>query len=97
MAVALCGDWEPMRHNRKSGLHLIAAGSVIALVTMVSVLPAAASSTPKPGPAGLLPALHKVKAAGTRSRTSLTTQMPSVTGTRFGQTQAGVPAWWPGG
>jgi hypothetical protein len=56
-----------MRHNRKSGLHVIAAGSVIALVTMVSVLPAAASSTPKPGPAGLLPALHKVKAASSSS------------------------------
>jgi hypothetical protein len=61
-----------MRHNRKAGLHVIAAGSVIALMTMVSGLAAAAAPAPRPGPAGLLPALHskiqapgsKVKAAG---------------------------------
>ncbi|HEY4854590.1 MAG TPA: hypothetical protein VII22_27700 [Streptosporangiaceae bacterium] len=47
-----------MRHNRKAGLHIIAAGSVIALTTLVSMLPASATSTPNPGPAGLLPALH---------------------------------------
>ena len=57
-----------MRHNRKAGLHIIAAGSVIALTAMVGMLPASATSTPNPGPAGLLPALHskvnaKVKAA----------------------------------
>ena len=58
-----------MRHYRKAGLHLIAAGSVIALTAMVSVLPASAAPTPNPGPAGLLPVSHspvslgKVKAA----------------------------------
>ncbi len=53
-----------MRHDRKAGLHIIAAGSVIALTTLAGVLPSSASSTPRPGPAGLLPALHsQVKAA----------------------------------
>src|ERR1039457_147580 len=55
---------EPMRHYRKAGLHVIAAGSVIALTAMVTALPASAGPTPKPGPAGLLPVSHsKVKAA----------------------------------
>jgi hypothetical protein len=53
-----------MRHYRKAGLHVIAAGSVIALTAMVTALPASAGPTPKPGPAGLLPVSHsKVKAA----------------------------------
>jgi hypothetical protein len=54
-----------MRHYRKAGLHLVAAGSVIALTTIAGMLPVSASSASKPGPAGLLPVPHsgKIRAA----------------------------------
>jgi hypothetical protein len=59
-----------MRHYRKADLRIIAAGSVIALMTMAGVLPASAAPAPKPGPAGLVPALHhhsSIKAASNAS------------------------------
>ncbi len=52
-----------MRPTRKA-LHIIAAGSAIAAMTLISGLPAVAAPAPRPGPAGLLPALHgRVRAA----------------------------------
>jgi hypothetical protein len=53
-----------MRHNRRAGLRVLAAGSVITLTALAAGPAASASPAPKPGPAGLLPALHgSVKAS----------------------------------
>src|SRR5690348_17664421 len=48
-----------MRLTRRAGLHLAAAGSAIALITMIGSVPVSASPAGgRPGPAGLLPALR---------------------------------------
>src|SRR5689334_11897051 len=47
-----------MRLTWRAGLQLAAAGSAIALITMIGSVPVSASPGGKPGPAGLLPALH---------------------------------------
>ena len=50
-----------MRLTWRAGLHLAAAGSAIALITMTGSVPVSASPGGKPGPAGLVPAVRGVQ------------------------------------
>src|SRR5262249_33579092 len=49
-----------MRLTRRAGLHLAAAGSAIALITMIGSVPVSAAPGGNPGPGGLLPALRGI-------------------------------------
>jgi len=47
-----------MRLTGRAGLHLAAAGSAIALITMICSVPVSAAPAGKPGPPGLLPSVR---------------------------------------